>query len=105
MCVRERERDNDEFMCFLVVFLSLSRSRELVDPDCVSAHLCVFMVGARLLVSQLPSTLSFFKECTKRIKAKKEGECEPQYFDWLKCLDVCVSLLLSLCLSCTVMYG
>ncbi len=41
VCKRERERDNDGFMCFLVGFLNLSRSRGLVDPDCVCVHVCL----------------------------------------------------------------
>lgn len=30
--------------------------------------------------------------CAKRIAVSKEGDCEPWYFDYLKCLDDCVSL-------------
>jgi hypothetical protein len=32
-----------------------------------------------------------FQACAKRIAVSKEGDCEPWYFDYLKCLDNCVS--------------
>ena len=30
--------------------------------------------------------------CEKRIETAKEGDCEPWYFDYYKCLDKCVSI-------------
>eukprot|EP00598_Pedospumella_elongata_P016345 CAMPEP_0184987818 /NCGR_PEP_ID=MMETSP1098-20130426/22048_1 /TAXON_ID=89044 /ORGANISM="Spumella elongata, Strain CCAP 955/1" /LENGTH=66 /DNA_ID=CAMNT_0027512419 /DNA_START=44 /DNA_END=244 /DNA_ORIENTATION=+ len=30
-----------------------------------------------------------YQECAKRIAISKEGDCEPWYFDHLKCLDDC----------------
>jgi hypothetical protein len=33
------------------------------------------------------------QECSKRIAGGKEGDCEPWYFDYLKCIDKCVSYL------------
>jgi len=29
--------------------------------------------------------------CVERITAKGAGECEPYYFDFLKCVDKCVA--------------
>jgi hypothetical protein len=29
--------------------------------------------------------------CGKRIAVSKEGDCEPWYFDYMKCIDSCVS--------------
>ncbi|EGB11359.1 hypothetical protein AURANDRAFT_69671 [Aureococcus anophagefferens] len=30
-----------------------------------------------------------YLSCVDRIEAKGGGDCEPYYFDWLKCLDKC----------------
>lgn len=32
-----------------------------------------------------------YKACKVRIAAAKEGDCEAWYFDFLKCVDKCVS--------------
>ena len=31
------------------------------------------------------------KACKARIEKTKEGDCEPWYFDYWKCIDKCVS--------------
>ena len=45
--------------------------------------------------SDLNKRVPFLQECVERIRAKGEGECEPYYFDWLKCIDKCVSKISS----------
>lgn len=35
-----------------------------------------------------------YKACAARIEKKGEGECEPWYFDYLHCIDKCVSFTL-----------
>jgi len=35
-------------------------------------------------------------KCEARIKAKGEGNCEPWTFDYIKCIDACVSALFTL---------
>ncbi|CAN0372513.1 unnamed protein product, partial [Phaeothamnion confervicola] len=32
-----------------------------------------------------------YEACKERIAAKGYGDCEPQYFDFIKCSDKCVS--------------
>jgi hypothetical protein len=39
------------------------------------------------------------KACKARIEKTKEGDCEPWYFDYWKCIDKCVSADLCL-LAC-----
>eukprot|EP00620_Florenciella_sp_RCC1587_P020959 CAMPEP_0182556566 /NCGR_PEP_ID=MMETSP1324-20130603/789_1 /TAXON_ID=236786 /ORGANISM="Florenciella sp., Strain RCC1587" /LENGTH=69 /DNA_ID=CAMNT_0024768475 /DNA_START=48 /DNA_END=257 /DNA_ORIENTATION=+ len=39
--------------------------------------------------SACASTLSHYTECVERINAKGGGDCEPYYFDLLKCVDKC----------------
>ena len=42
-------------------------------------------------------------KCEERIKAKGEGNCSPWSFDYIKCIDACVSVystFLSVALTC-----
>ena len=32
-----------------------------------------------------------YQACAARIEKKGEGDCEPWYFDWVHCVDKCVS--------------
>ena len=42
--------------------------REAAKPNCVS-------------------DFGKYEACIARIEARKEGTCEPQYMEWLKCID------------------
>lgn len=37
------------------------------------------------------SCFAAYLACKQRIEAKGAGDCEPYYFDWLKCIDKCAS--------------
>ena len=41
------------------------------------------------------SFLEKYNACAERIEKKGEGDCEPWYFDYLHCIDKCVSSFLS----------
>lgn len=42
------------------------------------------------------SFYAHYEACKERIEKKGAGDCEPYYFDWLKCIDKCVSYLSSI---------
>ena len=52
---------------------------------------CRIVVFPRLEHATLPH-----QKCIERITAKGSGECEPYYFDLLKCVDKCVSATIML---------
>jgi len=56
--------EDEEVVC------PLPELRKACEPKCSSAY-------------------AHYKACVERITAKGSGDCEPYYFDWLKCIDKC----------------
>jgi ubiquinol-cytochrome c reductase subunit 6 len=41
--------------------------------------------------SSCPDAVKEYNACVERITAKGSGECEPYYFDLIKCIDKCAA--------------
>ncbi|KAJ1412689.1 hypothetical protein B484DRAFT_352985 [Ochromonadaceae sp. CCMP2298] len=51
--------------------------------------LCVLPQLTKLCEPKCVAPFKQYNDCSKRLDAGKAGDCEPWYFDYLKCIDKC----------------